>query len=618
MFTDRHDKKSLVQRIGLFIKRFFIVIGVAATVAFALLFSTLNRVASYEPPSLPDSMILTYTFKSGLAEKISNPSLSQPLLRPATTFHEIIGDITEAAKDERVKGFAAQLQNIDMTPAQLQELRDTIALFRKSGKRAAVFAEDFGMGTSGMGAYYLASAFDEIWLQPVGGVAVNGISAEIPFLKTALDKIGVEPQFIHKGLYKSTPESLTETGMTAPHREMMTSLVGDLASQIVTGISSDRKIDFDDMRRIVNNAPYTDKEALQLKLVDKNGYYDQMVEDIQSQLKTGDTPPALIKLQGYSFNSGTANLNLGLTGFASKFFRKSDPAYATKNKAKIALIIGTGNIVSHKSRAEASIARGGMTADKISEAFDAAAKDADVAAIVFRVDSPGGSPAAAETIRRAVTRAQQKGKPVIVSMGGYAASGGYWVSANADKIVAEPATITGSIGVFGGKFVLTPLWEKLGINWEAVTAGEGAGMWSVNRKFSEKERARFNAIMQNTYDAFIERVMLGRKMTREQVLAVAEGRVWTGKQAKEKGLVDELGGLHKAIELAKLAAQLPADQDMPVEQYPPQKSTLELFIQLATEGVAVTPDVKIDVKDLLLHLKSISPEMLETEKIHIY
>lgn len=615
MFIDSHKKTSFVERIGLFIKRFFIVIGVAATIASVMLFTTLTKLANYVPPTLPDSMILTYTFKSGLVEKISSPSLTQPLLRPATTFHEIIYDLAQAAKDSRVKGFAAQLQDIDMTPAQLQELRDTIAAFRKSGKVAAVFAEDFS--GSGIGAYYLASSFDQIWLQPVGSLSINGISAEVPFLKNVLDKAGIEAEFIHKGIYKSAPESLTETGMSAPHREMMTNLIGDLASQIITGISVDRHIDFDDLRKIVNNAPYTDQEALQLKLVDKTGYYDQMLDEMQAQLKTGDSAPSLIKLQGYSFNSGTTSLNLGLTGFISKFFRKADPAYATKNKNKIALIIGAGDIVSHKSTAHAAFGRRGMAADKIAEAFDAAVKDPDVSAIVFRVDSPGGSPAAAETIHRAVLRAQQKGKPVIVSMGGYATSGGYWVAVAADKIVAAPATITGSIGVFGGKFVLAALWEKLGVNWEAITAGENAGMWSTNRKFSAKEKARFTAIMESTYNVFIERVMLGRKMTHDQVLAVAEGRVWTGRQAKEKGLVDELGGLDKAVELAKVAAKLPPEQYVPVERFPPQKSTLELFIQLATEGVSMTPEINISVKDILQQLKSAQPEMLTTPEIQI-
>lgn len=593
----RHRDEPFLGRVLRLIKRFFIVMGIAATITFVMLFLTLNKLVNYVPPSLPDSMILTYTFKAGLVEKVTSPSFSQPLLRPATTFHEIIDDLTQATKDTRVKGFVARLQDIKLAPAQIQELRDTITMFQKSGKFATVFTEDFGSFGSGMGNYYLASSFGQIWLQPVGGVSIYGISAEIPFLKGLMDKIGVEAQFSHKGIYKSAPESLTETSMSVPHREMMTGLIDDLADQFVAGIAADRNTTAERVRKVIDHSPYSDTEALRLKLIDKIGYYDQMIEEAKTAAGGKDTE--LVGLQGYSFTSGTTKLNLGITGFVSKFFHKTDPAYANRNKSKIALIFGSGDITSYKSGAHAGFGEAGMTADKIADAFSAAEKDNDVAAIVFRVDSPGGSPAAAETIRRAIIKAQQKGKPVIVSMGGYAASGGYWVATPADKIVAQPATITGSIGVFGGKFVLAQLWEKLGVNWDSVSSGENARMWSSNAPFTELQKARFEATLDNIYEAFIARVMEGRKLTREQVLAVAEGHVWTGRQAKERGLVDELGGLDKAIELAKVAAKLAPDQSVPVERFPAQKSTLELFLQLATEGAFFAPTINLGVKDIL-------------------
>ncbi len=595
IFRRRHEDR-LPGRMLNFLKRFLIVMGVSATIAFVLLVVTLNKAVNYVPPSLPDSMILTYTFKSGLEETVTKPAFSQPLLRPATTFHEVIESLTQASRDPRVKGFAARLQDIDMTPAQIQELRDTVLKFRKSGKSATIFTEDFGGFSSGMGDYYLATAFDQIWLQPVGAVSINGVAAEVPFLKGVMDKLGVEAAFGHKGLYKAAPESLTETGMSAPHREMMTALIGDLADQMVAGIAADRKMTPAAVRQLIDGAPYTDQEALRLNLVDKIGYHDEMM--VQAQEKAGPDAET-VKLLGYSFKADTIKLNLGITGFISKFFRKENPDFFDRNKSKIALIFGVGDIVSYRSKTKAGFGEGGMSADKISAAFAAARKDSNVVAVVFRIDSPGGSPAAAETIRRAVIETQKKGKPVIVSMGGYAASGGYWIAAPADKIIAEPATITGSIGVFGGKLVLAQLWQKLGVNWDSVSSGDNALMWSSNAGFSAKEKARLDALLDNIYESFITRVMEGRKMTREKVMTAAEGRAWTGRQAKALGLVDELGGLDRAIVAAMAAAKLSPDQDVPVERFPERKSTMELFIQLATEGVFLTPNINISVGDIL-------------------
>jgi protease-4 len=603
MFVEhrRREEDHLPARLLGFIRRFFIVIGVLTTIGLVFLTMTISRLAHYIPPSLPDSMVLTYTFKSGLMEKVTSPSLSQPLLIPAITFHDVIDDLARAAKDSRVKGFVARLQDIELAPAQIQELRNAVAAFRTSGKFASVFAEDFGGMGSGMGEYYLASSFDQIWLQPVGEVSIGGVSAEVPFLKGLLDKVGVEAEFSHRGIYKSAPESLTETAMSAPHREMMTSLIDDLAGQIETGIAADRKINIDGLRQIVNSAPYSDNDALKLKLVDRLGYYDEMLEEAKA--KAGDDAQP-VELSDYSFDDSHPAFNKNMSGgMAGKFFHKDVSALAAGSKSRIALIIGSGEIVSSKDDI-AGISESGMSADKITEAFGEAEKDDNVAAVIFRIDSPGGSPAAAETIRHAIVKMRKKGRPVIVSMGGYAASGGYWIATGADKIVAEPATITGSIGVFGGKIVLASLWDKIGVNWEGISSGDNARMWSSNVAFTPNQKARFDSMLGSIYEAFIARVMDGRKMTHDQVAAVAEGRVWTGKQAKEKGLVDELGGIDKAVELAKAAAKLPPEQEIPLKQFPAEKSTLELFIQLATEGVSVIPSIKISAEDVLRGLKA--------------
>lgn len=551
-----------------FFKWYFIFIGAALTLL------GLTAMIAASARTLPDKMILTYTFRKGLVETREGLAFSPALFRSTMTFHDVTSALRAAAKDARVKGVIARLEDVSLSPAQIQELRDTVSALRAAGKLTAVYADDIGGFGSGMGDYYLASSFGQVWLQPVGMVAVNGLAAQVPFFREGLGKLGVTAEFRHKGIYKSMPESLTETGMTPPHREMMTALVEDLSGQIRAGIAADRKLSVDDVGRIVDGSPYSGDEALKLKLVDTIGYYSDTLA--AAKAAAGDPDIEDVALDDYH-----PEKKRSLGGGPS-----------------VALIVGAGDIVAHGSQSHVSAAGGNMAARDIVEAFEDAQKDESVKAVVFRIDSPGGSPAAAESIRHAVTETQKKGKPVIVSMGGYAASGGYWVAAPADKIVAEPGTITGSIGVFGGKFVLAQLWQKLGINWESVTAGENAEMWSMNKPFTEAQKARFDALLGDTYEAFITRVMEGRKLTREQVLAAAEGRVWTGRQAKEKKLVDELGGLDTALALAKAAAKLSADKEVPVKLFPAEKSPVEKIMELATKDAGILPAFHLTLPEL--------------------
>ena len=585
----RRQEDGFLKRVMGFFRWFFIMTGVSVTLGVVSLSLMLSGALRHSAPAnASENIILTYTFKPGLAETLRGPSLSQPLLRTSTTFSELTDALAKAAKDKHVKGFVAKLQSVNMAPAQLQELRDTLARFRATGKSTYIYADDFGGFSAGMGDYYLASAFGQIWLQPVGAVALNGVAAEVPFFKGIMDKVGVEAEFSHKGIYKSMPESLTLTGMSVPHREMMTGLVTDLADQITTGIAANRGMTASAVKRLVNGAPYSGDEALKLKLIDKIGYYDQMLETAKTAV--GAKGVGTVALQEYSSHDEPFHPGVG------------------RAKAKIALIIGEGDIISYGSQSHAGLSGGDMPADKIAAAFEDVRKDKSIVAVVFRIDSPGGSPEAAESIRHAIIETQKKGKPVIVSMGGYAASGGYWVATPADKIVAEPATITGSIGVFGGKFVLAQLWDKLGIHWDSVAVGDNARMFSSNIPFTEKQKARFEAMLDDIYKAFIARVAEGRKMTPAQVEAVAEGHVWTGKQAMDRGLVDELGGLDKAITLAKVAAKLKPDQDVPIKRFPAKKSPIEMLFQLisgeeADEETAILP-IGISAEDILQQLQA--------------
>lgn len=646
----RRKEDKFAAKVWRFFYRLFFMIGIATFISMVMLTVTMSRMMNYTPSSLPDEMLLTFAIKSDIVEVAGRPSLSQPLLRPATTLQDVVSALDLAATDVRVKGLVARLEDMSLSAAQLQELRDALLRFRAAGKRAYIYADSYGGFGGGMGDYYLASAFDEIWLQPVGIVSAAGVAAEVPFVRDLLDKMGVETQFAHQGIYKSAPESLTERHMTAPHREMMQSLVSDLAAQMIEGIAASRGLYADDVRQLVEQSPFGEKDALRLKLVDRIGYFDEMVTHARKVLsvkpaagkepaeKSGavpeteagrpETPDAApqekavgeketaeksskteeeekpsvetVALMGYSFVAETQALGKGVRGFVSKLTRREAPASELHKKDKIALIYGTGEIVPFTPRAQASpFGNGSMAADKIVQAFRSVQADDGVAAVIFRIDSPGGSPAASESIRRAIMETRRKGKPVVVSMGSNAASGGYWIAAPADKIVAQPATLTGSIGVFGGKFVLAGLWEKLGISWDSVSEGGNAQMWSLNRSFTPEQMQRFDSLMAETYESFLDRVAEGRKIPRDKVKSLAEGRVYTGRQAQKNGLVDDLGGIDVAIKHARALAKVGDDEDVPLVRFPPRKSTLEMFISLATEGALFSPQFTIGAADAL-------------------
>lgn len=565
--------EKISRRARKFFRRFFVAMGIL----FCVLVVFAAFAAARLSPSIPNKILLTYTFTPDLGQTETRPALSGPLLRAPVILEDVTKAINAATTDSRVRGFAARIDGLNLSPAQVQELRDAVLKFRNAGKFAYVYADTYGGMGEGMGAYYLAAAFDAIWLQPVGMVAVNGMAAQVPFARDLLDKIGAEADFSHKGKYKSAPESLTANKMGDANREMMTAIVGDLSAQMFSDIAKDRGFNLHSLMALRDQSPFGEKQALELKLVDQIGYADEMKD-------------AAEKKAGLTAEESTVSLSQYI-----EERRSAELKAATSSDKKIALVYGTGEIVPTEG-AGGAFGDGGMSASKISEAFESVLQDDTVAAVVFRIDSPGGSPAAAETIRRVVMRTQKSGKPVVVSMGGYAASGGYWIAAPADKIVAQPGTLTGSIGVFGGKIVLQKLWDKIGLHWDTIAEGKNATMWSANSRFSPAERAKFESLLEGTYESFLQRVMEGRKMTREQAIAVAEGRVFTGRQAKENGLVDMLGGLDAAAAEARKLAGLDGKKAVPLVSYPPEKSRLELLSAfLVGDEQAIMP-FTIDVR----------------------
>jgi len=470
-----------------------------------------------------DSYVLTLDLRQGLRDHSAGASVFGPA--PSSVV-DTARALNRAKEDDFVKGLFIRANQFSMGPASSEEIRLAIKDFRSSGKFVITHAQGFE-GTSIL-PYRAVSASDELWMQDTTGFAVAGIRSESEFYGGVFEKFEAQPQIEQFHEYKSAGNTYMQTGYTEAHREASTSYLTSLYNGAVAQISEDRGITEDAVKAVLMSAPHSAEAALDAKMVDKMGHVEEARE--YARKKAG--------------------------GDAIKF--KSVKAYGPGNSYSgktIAFIGGQGAVVTGPSSDGSNPFMGGgltMGGDTLAKAFDDAAKNKSVKAIIFRVSSPGGSPSASDQIHDAVARAQEAGKPVIISMGQYAASGGYYVSANADKIVALPATITGSIGVVGGKVALEDTFAKVGYNIDGITiGGDYAGAYSADEPFNQGQRAAYRGQLEDIYEDFTTRVAEGRDIPLEQVKEIAKGRVWTGAQAKEIGLVDELGGIMKAIEVAK-------------------------------------------------------------------
>ena len=494
-----------------------------------------------------DSYVLTLDLRQGLRDHSAGASVFGPA---PSSIVETARALNRAKEDDFVKGLFIRANQFSMGPASSEEIRLAIKDFRSSGKFVITHAQGFE-GTSIL-PYRAVSASDELWMQDTTGFAVAGIRSESEFYGGVFEKFDAQPQIEQFHEYKSAGNTYMQAGYTEAHREASTSYLTSLYDGAVEQISEDRGITEDAVKAVLLSAPHSAEAALNAKMVDKMGHVEEARE--YARKKAG--------------------------GDAIKF--KSVKAYGPGNSYSgktIAFIGGQGAVVTGPSSDGSNPFMGGgltMGGDTLAKAFDDAAKNKSVKAIIFRVSSPGGSPSASDQIHDAVARAQEAGKPVIISMGQYAASGGYYVSANADKIVALPATITGSIGVVGGKVALEDTFAKVGYNIDGITiGGDYAGAYSADEPFNQGQRAAYRGQLEDIYEDFTTRVAEGRDIPLEQVKEIAKGRVWTGAQAKEIGLVDELGGIMKAIEVAKEMAEIEPDAKINLKRFPRAKSTSE-------------------------------------------
>jgi len=540
-------------------RRFFIglviTVGVIAVIVGGLTFAIAHWTG--KTAELPGNIVLTVDLTGGLTDTAEPDAMSRLLFGEKTTLRDFVDALDRAGNDSRVKALYIQLGDDSLALAKTQQVRDAIAAFRAKGKFAIAFADTFGEGGPGTRPYYLATACDEIWLQPLGEVGITGLRSEQLFLKGLLDKLGIAASIEHREEFKTAMNMLTEAQMTPAQREEIEALLTSMQDQIDQGIATARKMQPADVAKLVDRAPLTADAAKTAGLVDRIAYRDEALWRAQLRAGAGAKTMALSR---YLTLAGRPN----------------------RTGARIALIYGSGMISRTGSEAGALTQDTQFTARAIGRAFNAAARDKDVKAIVFRIDSPGGSAIASETIWREVVRAQQRGKPVIVSMGDLAASGGYYVAAPADKIVAEPATLTGSIGVLGGKVVIGGLLGKLGITTDSAQRGANAGMFSTAQDFSPQAHQHLVDELDSTYRGFKDHVAAGRHLTADAVEAAAKGRVWTGEDAKRLGLVDALGGYDTALRLARQEANLAADAPIDVVVYPRERGLAAvLFGRLA-------------------------------------
>jgi protease IV len=524
----------------------FTVLGIAVFISiagFALLYVLFGR-----EPAVPSRSTLVLNVGGDLSEM--EPADVVAYLRGGKrpTVRGVIDNLRKAKVDTRVR--AVLLKPTGFTSpfwSKVQEIREAVIDFRKSGKPIYAYLE-YG----GDREYYLATAADKVFLMPSSPLDLVGVATYQLFLRGTLDKIGATPDLHHIGTYKTAVNTFTQKGYTPAHREMDESLNRDLYEQIVRGIADGRKKHEGEIRALMDDGPVMPEDALRAGLVDDIAYEDQVDE----KLRGGDR---VTRMDGEDY----ARVSLTSLGL---------------NKGpRIGVIYAAGAIAAGKSGFDP--VNGAVAgSDTLIEYIRRARRDSSLRAIVLRIDSPGGSAAASDAIWRELTLARQEktDRPLIASMSDLAASGGYYIAMPAQIIVAEPSTLTGSIGIFGGKIVTGGVYEKLGARIEATSVGKHAEINSPARPYSPDELKKLKEQLQAFYDQFVEKAADSRHTTPEKVDALAQGRVWTGRQAKQNRLIDELGGLDDAIAIAKQRAKIPAESEVELVVYPPRKSFYEI------------------------------------------
>lgn len=518
-------------------------------------------------PTIHNNSVLTLRVAGSMPDYLPEDPIRRLLGYDEQSLTSLLNQFRKAKVDKRI---SAILLEVDMSGAgwaKAEEIRAAIADFRSSGKPVYAYIE-FGLNKE----YYIATACDRIYLAPPGELFITGLSADVMFFRGSLDKLGIYPDFFQIGKYKSAGDTLTRKDMSDAHREFINSLLDDLFNRYVEAIATARGKSVADMKTLIDNAPYGAQQAKDAGLIDGAAYRDELEKELKQRL-------------GYK---EADKLRITRT---SDYRQISQESLGLNKGEKIAIIYGTGDIGSGRSENSPTGSQS-IGSDTMVKALNDARDDKSIKAIVLRVDSPGGSGLASDIIWHAVDSANRV-KPVVVSMSDVAASGGYYISASASKIIAEPSTITGSIGVVGGKPVIKGLYDWLGVSNEYVMRGKNAGIFRETEKFSPDERKKFEEWLKATYyNDFVPKVAKGRNKTAADVDAVGQGRVWTGAQGKGHGLIDEFGGLDRAVEVAKQLAKIPADKGVHRVVLPYPRSFFEELFSGGQEETAMSAELK--------------------------
>ena len=555
----------------------FVVVMYAAIIGVMVLFTRKH---------VPKKTVLELDLEQPMIEAVPDDPIADAMNRDTAKVRDVVEALERAEKDDRVVGVVARIGATRMGFAQAQEVRNAVLHFRRTKKFTIAFAETFGEFRSGGTSYYVATAFDQIWMQPSGDIAMTGIMLESPFVKGTLGKLGMSFRGDHRYEYKNALNFYTESKYTPAHREAMQKIMDSWFGQLVNGIAEARHKSPQEIKALIDRGPLLGKEALDGGLVDKLGYRDHAYDEVKKQ--AGSDAELL---------------------YSTKYLPRAGRPHE-KGK-KIALIYGVGGVTRGKSSYDPVGGSFTMGSDTVAAAFRESAADKDVKAILFRVDSPGGSYVASDTIWREAAKAKQAGKPIIVSMGDLAGSGGYFVAMNADKIVAQPGTITASIGVLGGKVLTSGFWDKIGVSWDEVHTSQNSTMWTGTHDYSPSEWARFEQWLDRVYVDFTGKVAEGRRLPKEKVLQIAKGRIWTGEDAKALGLVDELVGFPEALALAKKAGGIPDSEEVNLAVYPTPQPPLQQLLKKGAENSEHDTSIAVMVE----MLRSLQPALRQLHAI---
>jgi protease-4 len=536
----------------------------------------------------PTAVIAQVTLAGSLPDGVGQGGL---LADVAPHLHRIIERLDKAAADQRVKGVVLSIESPDLGRARADELRAAIARLRKAGKPVAAHL----VGSAPV-HYMVALACDTITMPPAATLEITGVRTEVMFFKDLFDSLGLKAEILQVGEFKGAGEPLTRSSMSPQLREQYESFVGDLFEQLVERIAAERRLAPERVRELIDTGVFTPDAAREAGLIDAVGYEDEVAAAVAKKIELAE-PKIVRDYAERKVDNDFSGLG-GLVKLVEMFSGQKQAAASGKGK-QIAIVHVTGEIAEGKGRDDL-LAGAAAGSDTVIKAIREAAKDDEVAAIVLRIDSPGGSALASDLIWREAERTK---KPVVASLSDTAASGGYYIAVAADKIVAAPGTLTGSIGVVGGKVAVGGALERYGVHTDVVCKGKNAGSLSMQSPFTAAEREVFLGTMKDVYRLFTSKVAAGRKLDMEKIEKLAEGRVFTGRMAKEAGLVDRLGTLDDAIDEAKALAGLAADEEIERVLLPEPRGLFDDLFGM--QGLGTPPVAGVDLAARLLGLPGI-------------